>query len=59
MSVFRGTGKVANTLLGEAARGGVKIISNEVATKNEKAGRYLGELGESVMEASKFADGTV
>ena len=67
MGVFRGTGKVANTLLGGAAKGGVKVVSKAISTKNEKVGRYVGELGESVIEASKyavdsvgqFADGTV
>ena len=67
MGVFRGTGKVVNTVLGGAATGGVKLISKVISTKNEKAGRYVGELGQSVIEASKyavdsvaqFADGTV
>ncbi|MFJ5768902.1 HNH endonuclease [Psychrobacillus sp. NPDC093180] len=67
MGVFRDTSKLANTYLGGAAKGGVKLISNVVSKKNEKIGRYVGELGETVIEASKcavdsvgqFADGTV
>ena len=67
MGVFRGTGKVVTTVLGGAATGGVKLVSKVISTKNEKVGRYVGEVGQSVIEASKyavdsvgqFADGTV
>lgn len=55
MGLFRGTGKVANTIIGGAAKGSVKLVSKAVSTKNEKAGKYIGELGESVIEASKYA----
>lgn len=67
MGVFRGTGNIATTVLGGAAKGGVLLVSKAISTKNEKVGRYVGELGDSVIEASKyavdsvgqFADGTV
>ncbi|WP_169891111.1 HNH endonuclease [Litchfieldia alkalitelluris] len=67
MVVFRGMGRVVNTVVGEAAKGGVKIVSKAVSSKNEKLGEYVDDLGNSVIEASKgavdsvtqFADGTV
>jgi len=55
MGVFRGTGIIANKWLGGAAKGGVKIVSKAVSSKNEKTGRYIGELGNSVIDASKYA----
>lgn len=67
MVIFRGLGKVANTVVGGTAKGGVKLISKAVSRKNEKAGSYIDELGTSVIDASKaavdsvgqFADGAV
>ena len=67
MGIVRGFSKVVNMVAGGAAKGGVKIISKAVSTKNEKVGEYIGEVGNSVIEASKraidsvsqFADGTI
>lgn len=67
MGVIRGLGKVVNTVAGGAAKSGVNMLSKAVASKNEKLGEYIGEVGNSVIEASKtavdsvgqFADGTV
>ncbi len=67
MGVVRGFSKVVNKVAGGAAKSGVKIISKAVSTKNEKLGEYIGEVGNSVIEASKgavdsvsqFADGTI
>ncbi len=67
MGVFRGIGKAGNLVIGGAAKSGVKLVSKAISTKNEKVGRYVGELGDSVIDASKiavdslgqFADGTV
>lgn len=67
MGIFRTTGKVVNVTLGSVAKGGVYLISKAIATKNESAGRYVGEVGEVVIESSKqavdsvtqFTDGTV
>lgn len=55
MGVIRGAAKVANTVLGGTATGGVKLVSKIVSKKNEKVGRYVGELGQSVIKASKYA----
>ena len=67
MGIVRGFSKAVNKVAGGAAKGGVKIISKAVSTKNEKLGEYIGEVGNSVIEASKgavdsvsqFADGAI
>ncbi|WP_019415988.1 HNH endonuclease [Paenisporosarcina sp. TG20] len=67
MGVFRFTGKVATVTLGSVAKGGVYLISKAIATKNENVGRYVGEVGEVVINSSEqavdsvaqFSDGTV
>ena len=67
MGFFRGLGKVTNTVVGGAAKGSVKLVSKGIAKKNEKVGAYIGELGDTIIEASKqtvdsvaqFTDGTL
>jgi DNase/tRNase domain of colicin-like bacteriocin len=67
MVVFRKLGKVVNITVGEAAKGGVNLISRGVSTKNEEIGKYIGEVGNCVVDASKgavdsiaqFSDGAV
>jgi hypothetical protein len=67
MVIFRGLGKMANTVVGGTVKGGVKLVSKAVSMKNEKVGSYIDELGTSVIDASKaavdsagqFADGAV
>ncbi|GAA0338546.1 hypothetical protein GCM10008967_31050 [Bacillus carboniphilus] len=67
MGVFRGIGKVVNTVGGGIATGGVKMLSKVVSKKNEQWGQYIGEVGTGIVEGSKaaidsvgqFADGTV
>ena len=67
MGIVRGFSKVVNKVAGGAAKGGVKIISKAVSTKNEKVGEYIGDVGNSVIEASQgaidsvsqLADGTI
>ncbi|OKL36733.1 HNH endonuclease [Domibacillus mangrovi] len=67
MVVFRGFGKVVNSVVGGTAKGGVKIISKAVSTKHEDFGQYIEDVGNSVIEASKgavdsvtqFTDGAV
>ncbi|WNS76266.1 HNH endonuclease [Bacillus sp. DTU_2020_1000418_1_SI_GHA_SEK_038] len=67
MVVFRGIGKVVNTVVGGAAKGGVKVVSKAVSAKNEELGKYIADVGNSVVDASKgaldsvsqFADGAV
>ena len=56
-----------NTVDGGVAKSGVNMLSKAVCSKNEKLGEYIGEVGNSVIEASKtavdsvgqFADGAV
>jgi hypothetical protein len=67
MGIFRGTSKVVNKFGGSLAKKGVNAISQAVSIKHEGMGRYIGEVGNTVVEASKsaldnvgqFADGTV
>ncbi|MGG3799527.1 HNH endonuclease [Metabacillus fastidiosus] len=67
MVVFRGIGRVVNMVAGGAAKSGVEMVSKAVSTKNEKLGQYIGDVGNTVIDASKgaidsvtqFADGTV
>ncbi|PKG22963.1 HNH endonuclease [Niallia nealsonii] len=67
MGIIRGLGKVVNTVVGDTAKSGVNILSKAVSSKNGKLGEYIGEVGNSVIEASKtavdsvgqFADGAV
>ena len=67
MGIVRGFSKAVNEVAGGAAKGGVKIISKAISTKNEMIGEYFSEVGNSVIEASKsaidsvgqFADGTI
>ena len=67
MGFFRGLGKVTNTVVGGAAKGSVKLVGKGIAKKNEKVGAYIGELGDTIIEASKqtvdsvaqFTDGTL
>jgi hypothetical protein len=59
MVVFRKLGKLVNDTVGEAAKGGIDIVSKAVSSKNEKLGQYIGEVGTSVVEASKGAVDTL
>ncbi|MEH7342343.1 HNH endonuclease [Bacillus sp. JJ1532] len=67
MVILRGIGKVVNTVVGEAAKGGVKVVSKAVSVKNEELGKYVADVGNSVVDASKgavdsvsqFADGAI
>ncbi|MHC0037592.1 HNH endonuclease [Pseudoneobacillus sp. C159] len=67
MVIFRKVSKFVNETVGEAAKAGVHAASKLVATKNEKLGEYLDDVGTTVVEASKatldtvgqFTDGAV
>jgi hypothetical protein len=67
MVVFQKLGKVLNNVGGDIAKGGVKVVSKVVSSKNNQLGEYIGEVGESIIDASKgavenltkFADGTI
>ncbi|MBY0121976.1 HNH endonuclease [Bacillus sp. S/N-304-OC-R1] len=67
MVVFREIGKVVNTVVGGAAKTGVKAVSKAVSIRNDELGKYLEDVGNSVVDASRgavdsvtqFADGTV
>ncbi|MFE8699757.1 HNH endonuclease [Cytobacillus sp. FJAT-54145] len=59
MAIFRNIGKVTNTVVGGAAKGGVKLVSKAVSTKNKELGQYIGEVGNTVIDASKGAVDTV
>lgn len=55
MVTLRGIGKTVNKVGGGIAQKGVDALSRAVASKNEKLGDYLGEVGTSVIEGSKSA----
>jgi hypothetical protein len=65
--VFQRIGKVLNNVGGNIAKSGVKVVSQAVTSKNNQFGQYMGEVGESIIDASKgavenlskFADGTI
>jgi hypothetical protein len=59
MVIFRKVSKLVNATVGEAAKVGVHAASKLVATKNEKLGEYLDDVGTTVVEASKAALDTV
>jgi hypothetical protein len=67
MGFFRFSGKVVTGTLSSVAKGGVYLLSKSIAIKNDNAGRYVGEVGEVVIESSKqaidsvaqFTDGTI
>lgn len=59
MVVFRRIGKIVNNTVGEAAKGGVNLVSKAVSSKNQKLGQYIGEVGNTVVDASKGAIDTV
>jgi hypothetical protein len=67
MVIFKGLAKTTNVLVGGAAKTGVTLISKAVSSKNENAGKYVEEVGNSIINASKgtlesvgqFTDGTI
>ncbi|WP_061810474.1 HNH endonuclease [Rossellomorea vietnamensis] len=67
MVIFRGLAKTTNVLVGGAAKTGVTLISKAVSSKHENAGKYVGDLGFSIINASKrtlesggqFTDGAI
>lgn len=59
MVVFRKLGSIVNNTVGEVAKGGVNAVSKAISSKNEKLGKYIGEVGNSVIDASKGAIDTV
>lgn len=67
MRVFQRIGKTVNKVGGDLAYAGVKTVSKVISSKNKELGNYIGEVGETVIDASKatidnvskFSDGTV
>lgn len=53
--ILRRLGNIFNDTVGEAAKSGVNVVSRAVSSKNENAGKYLGEIGHVVVDASKNA----
>lgn len=67
MVVFRKVGNLVNGTVGEVAKIGVKLVSKAVSNKNENVGQYIGEVGNTIIDASKgaidnvaqFSDGAI
>jgi hypothetical protein len=53
--ILRRLGNMLNDTVGEAAKSGVNVVSKAVSSKNEKVGKYIGEVGNVVVDASKNA----
>lgn len=59
MKVIRIIGKGINVVVGGVAKSGVKVLSKTVSLKYNDFGKYIGEVGYSVIDASQSATTTV